>query len=101
VTGEYRQRTLPVDALKPNPWGLFQVHGNVEDWVEDCWHDDYRGAPADAFAWTQGGNCSRRMLRGGSWHKKPGALRSANRNWATSSVRDADLGFRVGRTLTP
>jgi formylglycine-generating enzyme required for sulfatase activity len=57
-----------------NPWGLYQVHGNVWDWVEDCYHDSYRGAPADGTG---------RVLRGGSWNKAPLLLRSANRSWST------------------
>jgi formylglycine-generating enzyme required for sulfatase activity len=52
--GEYRQRTVPVDSFNPNPWGFYQVHGNVYEWVEDCWHDTYNGAPAGSSAWTSG-----------------------------------------------
>ena len=65
--GEYRSKTLPVKSFKPNPWGLYQVHGNVYDWVEDCYHDSYNGAPTDGSAWTSG-DCTYRVLRGGSWY---------------------------------
>jgi formylglycine-generating enzyme required for sulfatase activity len=98
--GEYRQKTLPVDAFEPNPWGLYQVHGNVWDWVEDCWHDSYQGAPADGTAWTIG-DCRSRVLRGGSWINYPLDLRSASRGMSSSDLRFSRTGFRVGRTLTP
>ena len=98
--GEYRQRTLPVDSFQPNPWGLYQVHGNVSEWMEDCWHDSYAGAPSDGSAWTAG-DCSRRVLRGGSWSYFPGGLRAASRVRLTTDVRYNNDGFRVGRTLTP
>ena len=64
--GEYRQRTVPVKSFEPNPWGLYQVHGNVGEWCEDCWNESYNGAPSDGSAWTAG-DCAFRLLRGGSW----------------------------------
>jgi formylglycine-generating enzyme required for sulfatase activity/class 3 adenylate cyclase len=90
--------THPVDAFKPNPWGLMQVHGNVSEWVEDCWNDSYRGAPADGSAWTTG-DCKRRVLRGGSWGYVPKDLRSAYREGATSTNRNFNFGFRLVRVL--
>jgi formylglycine-generating enzyme required for sulfatase activity len=98
--GEYRQKTMPVDSFQPNPWGLYQVHGNVYDWVEDCWNDSYRGAPTDGSAWTVG-DCSSRVLRGGSWDIYPRYLRSAYRHVTYTSYRSNDVGFRLARTLTP
>jgi formylglycine-generating enzyme required for sulfatase activity len=98
--GVYRRRTLPVDSFEPNPWGLFQVHGNVWEWVEDCWHDNYDGAPADGSTWTTA-DCSRRVVRGGSWNYIPQSLRAANRSGYATVDRSSGLGFRVGRTLTP
>ncbi len=77
--GEFRGKTLSVKSFKPNPWGLYQVHGNVEEWVEDCWHRDYNGAPSDGSAWTSG-DCTSRVLRGGSWNASPTYLRAAQRN---------------------
>ena len=76
------------------------MHGNVYEWVEDCWNGSYQGAPSDGSAWLQG-HCSRRVLRGGSWVVNPGILRSAARNWDAPGVRYIFIGFRVARTLTP
>ena len=91
--------TTPVGTFAPNAFGLYDVHGNVWEWVEDCWHDDYRGAPSDGTAWTRGGNCSRRVLRGGSWILNLRNVRSANRIWYTTRDRSYSAGFRVSRTL--
>jgi formylglycine-generating enzyme required for sulfatase activity len=100
--GTYQKRTLPVDSFQPNPWGLYQVHGNVWEWTEDCYHDGYAGAPSDGSAWTSGGDCSRREQRGGSWLVDSAAdLRAAFRVWNGAGNRFDNLGFRVGRTLTP
>src|SRR5262249_50892071 len=66
-TGESRQGTVPVDSFEPNPWGLYQVHGNVFEWVEDCWQAGYADAPPDGSARTPAG-CQDRVIRGGSWH---------------------------------
>jgi formylglycine-generating enzyme required for sulfatase activity len=98
--GENRQRTLPIDSFGPNPWGLYQVHGNVWEWTEDCYHDGYVGAPSDGSAWTSG-DCSRRVARGGSWFNDPYWLRAADRVWFASGNPAFSKGFRVGRMLTP
>jgi formylglycine-generating enzyme required for sulfatase activity len=98
--GSYRETTLPVDSFQPNPWGLYQVHGNVWEWVEDCWNDSYAGAPSDGSAWTRG-DCGFRLVRGGSWGSFPQYLRSAYRSGYTADIRSYYIGFRVGRTLTP
>ena len=93
--------TAPVGSYEANGFGLHDVLGNVQEWVEDCWNDRYHGAPSDGRAWTSG-ECSRRVLRGGSWWDGgPRYLRSADRYRDTPSGRYGDLGFRVARTLTP
>jgi formylglycine-generating enzyme required for sulfatase activity len=100
VKGEYRARTLLVKSFEPNPWGLYQVHGNVFEWTEDCYHDSYQGAPTDGSAWT-GGDCSERVVRGGCWRYAPWTVRSANRASNLPVLRNSALGFRVARALTP
>ena len=98
--GVYREKTVPVGSFPANAWGLHDVHGNVWEWVEDCWNENYQGAPRDGSAWVSG-DCSDRVLRGGSWLNEPGVLRSANRNWSGTGNRVINSGFRVARTLTP
>jgi formylglycine-generating enzyme required for sulfatase activity len=97
-TGEYRKKTFPVKSFPANPWGLYQVHGNVWEWCEDCWNDSYLGAPDNGSARTavDGGF---RLLRGGSWQNYPVLLRAACRNRDFSIDRNINAGFRVGRML--
>jgi formylglycine-generating enzyme required for sulfatase activity len=90
-------KTVPVESFQPNPWGLYQVHGNVGEWVEDCYHDKYIGAFTDGSAWTTEG-CSLRVLRGGSWSLDPQDLRAAFRYGSRPDLRLIDVGFRVSRT---
>jgi formylglycine-generating enzyme required for sulfatase activity len=93
----------PVGQFPPNAFGLHDMHGNVWEWVEDSWHGDYRGTPpppADGSkVWMDGGDSSRRVVRGGSWGNAPDDLRSAYRDGNASDFRNAGLGFRVARTL--
>jgi len=96
--GEYRKRTVSVDSFEPNLWGLYQVHGNVWEWCEDCWNSSYRGAPDDGSPWTKG-DMSSRVLRGGSWGSIPQNLRSADRYNFQPDLRNYIVGFRVARTL--
>jgi formylglycine-generating enzyme required for sulfatase activity len=100
--GVYREKTVPVDSFAPNPWELYNVHGNVREWVEDCWHDGYQGAPSDGSAWTtactDGG---RRVVRGGCWSDHPQFLRSADRDRGMADLPYNDIGFRLARTLNP
>ncbi len=95
----YREQTVPVGRLPANDFGLHDVHGNVTEWVEDCYHKRYDGAPTNGSAWTTG-ECRNRVVRGGSWTNLPEALRSAYR-FGFSGGRYGNLGFRVARTLTP
>ena len=92
------ESTAPVGSFAANGFGLHDMHGNVWEWVEDCWNRLYRGAPSDGTAWTAG-VCSRRVLRSGSWFKVPKVLRSASRIWLGTSIRNDDYGFRVARTF--
>ena len=97
--GRYRKRTVPVGSFPANAFGLHDVHGNVEEWVADCWHGGYAGAPSDGSRWVRGGNCRHRVYRGGSWLYVPASLRSANRSSGEVVYRGITVGFRVARTL--
>jgi formylglycine-generating enzyme required for sulfatase activity len=99
VRGEYRRGTTPAGMFPPNPWGLFDMHGNVWEWVQDVVHDNYEGAPLDGSAWEEGGDQARRVLRGGSWLYNPRYLRSALRNGFSSALSNDIVGFRVVREL--
>jgi formylglycine-generating enzyme required for sulfatase activity len=90
--------TTEVGSFPQNSWGPYDTHGNVWEWVEDCWNRSYEGAPNGGRAWTSG-DCSRRMLRGGSWEDDPEKLRSAIRGVMKTEVRSSGIGFRVARTL--
>ena len=81
----------------PNEFGLYDMLGNAREWVEDCWHRDYVDAPTDGSAWTAGGNCALRVLRGGSWLDGPGGVRSSTRDKGTPDIRFSANGFRVAR----
>jgi len=94
------EKTAPVGTYPPNAFGLYDMHGNVWEWVQDCWNGSYAGAPGDGSAW-ESGECVRRVLRGGSWGYIPRYLRSANRFGYTAGIRSNFNGFRVARTLTP
>jgi formylglycine-generating enzyme required for sulfatase activity len=99
--GEWRESTVPVGTFEANPWGLYNVHGNVWDLCDDVWHDNYSDAPVDGSAWLQGGDASRRVARGGSWINFPQNLRAAYRYGFTIVDRYGDVGFRLARTLNP
>jgi len=92
------RRTQIVGRYPANGFGLHDVHGNIWEWVQDCYTDTYSGAPSDAAEAATGGDCSRRVLRGGSWAENPPALRSALRNWDSPDGRGRIFGFRVART---
>lgn len=97
-TGLFRQKTVPAGSLPANPWGLHEVHGNVWEWVQDCWRKSYDGAPNDGSAW-EAGDCSLRVVRGGGWGNRPENLRSAIRYGDYTDGAFYYLGFRLARTL--
>ena len=92
-------KTTEVGAYPANRWGLYDMHGNVWEWVEDTWHDNYEGAPTDGRAWTSEEEDDRRVLRGGAWYLIPWDLRSAYRHYLSPDDRDDECGFRAARTL--
>lgn len=92
------EHTAPVGSFKPNQFGLHDMHGNVWEWVQDCFADSYEGAVPDGQAAVKG-DCTVRGLRGGAWFSSPSVLRSASRGKATLNTRSYGYGFRVARTL--
>ena len=95
------RQTAPVGSFAPNAFGLYDMVGNVFDWIEDCRHTNYNGAPMDGSAWLDAndGDCTDHIVRGGSWANPPSSARSATRGWNTAVTRVFDEGFRVARTL--
>jgi len=92
------RETSPAGAFKPNAFGLYDMAGNVWQFVQDCPHGTYDGAPSDGSVWT-GGDCSRHSVRGGSSNSPPQDIRSARRYKISTDTRDTGLGFRIARTL--
>ncbi len=97
-TGSWRQATVRVESFEPNAWGLYNVHGNVWDWTEDCWNENNRGNPGDGSARTTG-DCTWYAARGGAWNYSPTYLRSAFRYWNEPDNRSGVQGMRVVRSL--
>jgi formylglycine-generating enzyme required for sulfatase activity len=107
------KQTAPVGSFAPNQFGLYDMIGNVGEWVEDCAHDNYDGAPSDGSAWTEACKSDQRVTRSSSWNGRPASvlpgtafvnrpLRSAYRAYSTIDLQGNQFrGFRVGRTLTP
>ena len=95
--GNAGSTTHPVAQEQASPWGFYDMHGGVWERVEDCWHDDYVGAPVDGSAWTEPG-CALRVYRGGGWFNAPGLCRSAQRNQGDPDGRASAIGFRVARS---
>jgi formylglycine-generating enzyme required for sulfatase activity len=94
------KETSPVGSFAANSFGLYDMVGDAWQWLEDCHHASYVGAPLDGSAWTSG-DCTSRVIRGGSWLNPPRLLRTGNRYRYGPDFRASDLGFRVGRTITP
>jgi formylglycine-generating enzyme required for sulfatase activity len=89
--------TAPVGSFDPNPWGLYDMLGNVWEWVQDCYHNSYEGAPADGSAWEED-KCDRRVHRGGPWRLRPKHVRSAHRHGNEPDTRLTPLGFVSPKT---
>ncbi len=90
--------TGPVGSYDANPFGVFDIYGNVREWVQDCWHQTFAGAPVTGEAWTTPG-CDLRVVRGGSWDSKPSIISSSHRGRLPADHRDFLYGFRVARDL--
>jgi formylglycine-generating enzyme required for sulfatase activity len=91
-------KTHPVGGKEPNPFGLADMYGNVSEWVEDCYHDTYRGAPLNGEPWLSG-DCSHRVVRGGDWQSRAASLRTTSRDWFYHDQARDTTGIRVARTL--
>ena len=103
-TDKFRGETVPVTALPPNPWGLYNVHDNVQEWAMDCWLMSYAGRPADSAAryLAEGGSCGQaaaRVMRGGAWSEGIRSARSANRYAQAEHRKDPGVGFRLARDI--
>ena len=92
------ESTAAVGRYQPNSYGLHDMHGNVWEWVQDCWNDSYVGAPGNGSAWTSG-DCGLRVLRGGAWPNSPKNLRSAYRIKASPDTHKNDVGFRLAQDM--
>jgi formylglycine-generating enzyme required for sulfatase activity len=92
-------KTHPVGNKKPNAWALYDMHGNVWEWVEDDWHSSYKGAPDDGRAWVDKPRRSYRVIRGGSWGRDAPGCRSATRYGLRPGLRNLPLGFRLSRSV--
>ncbi len=93
-TGDYRHGPVTPGSFPPNAFGLYDMHGNLMEWCQDRWHEDYTGAPTGGEAWMRGGT-EERVIRGGSWHDPPDLCRSASRLKLMPSEGEDFMGFRV------
>ena len=96
-TGPEGRMPMPVGSFPPNRFGLYDMQGNIWEWVQDCWHDNYNKAPNDGSPWLTG-DCQRRVVRGGGFNREAKFMRSASRYWIVGELRSALAGFRVART---
>jgi formylglycine-generating enzyme required for sulfatase activity len=99
--GNSNKTTQPVAGKKPNPRGLYDMHGNVAEWVEDDWHGSYKEAPADGRAWVDNPRGSDRVVRGGGWGSEAQRSRSASRSGFWPDCRDDGIGFRLVKSVAP
>lgn len=94
--GPQGRATMPAGSFPPNRFGLYDMQGNTWEWVQDCWHESYSGAPSNGSAWLSG-DCQRRVVRGGAFNRDRSFMRSATRYWIVGQLRSALAGFRVAR----
>jgi len=102
VSQLYRGRVIEVGSFKPNAWGLYDMHGNLFEWIQDCWHENYNDAPVNGTAWMNTGSdvdCDLHVLRGGSWSGRPVDIRSGARSHNMAAFKSIFIGFRVVRDL--
>jgi len=92
------EQPIKVGSFKPNPFGLYDMGGGVDQWVEDCWHKNYQGAPSDGSPWVEG-SCASHVIRSGSWKNDARYARPANRDSYDTNVRYPTHGFRVALSL--
>ena len=97
-----KEGPVPVGDYSANAFGVYDTAGNLYEWVEDCWHEDYKDAPSDGSAWlsASGGDCEERVIRGGSWIGSPRKLLSASRFGYGATWESWTIGFRIARTLS-
>ena len=98
--GNSGYKVRPVGRKRANELGLYDMSGNVREWTQDCWNDNFRRSPGDGRAWERG-DCSQRVMRGGSWINAPRLLRAAYRSGRRSNSAESYVGFRIARSLTP
>ena len=96
--GTIPEKTIAVGSFSPNAFGLYDMHGNIWEWVGDCGNNNYHGAPANGGVWSDG-NCSLRVLRGGSWDSAPESLRASKSLRIPNGRAGSGLAFRIARTL--
>ncbi len=92
------EKTAPVGSFEANAWGVYDMHGNVNEWVQDCYNDSYKSAPSDGSVWKSE-DCDWHLVRGGSWNFKTSSLRSAHRITFFTGFRRDFIGFRVARSF--
>jgi formylglycine-generating enzyme required for sulfatase activity len=97
LPAEYKGTTAEVGTFPPNPYGLYDMEGNVFEWVEDCWNPTHAGAPSDAS--RRGGDCTRRVVKGGAWYYEADYARPSARMSFPKGSRLNVIGFRVARPL--
>jgi formylglycine-generating enzyme required for sulfatase activity len=99
--GLFRRGTVPVNSFEANPFGLYNAHGNTVEWVEDCFHKNYQGAPTDGSAWTSNCTNNSKTSKSGSWGAIPATIRAAHRSSDAADARGSKLAFRVALSLEP